>query len=188
MIKYYQQQGCRENAAVTARNYQIQFTPCAFFAGNWWGVYATEQGDEIDSLDSIVGTQGVSEITREEFEGWAKKKGTRQTHTWVVTESVLDHRPAPSTPPSEEKSAASATAEVKDEPAQDHPIDELLQTAPRDDSTPIKDVVTNQTALADVLGISTSKLRTLSRTEGNPGRTNEGYQVSDWESFLNKQG
>jgi len=188
MKKYYLQQGCIEGLPVQAGDYKVQFDPVQFFAGQWWGVFATEDEKVSAALDSIAGTFGVSEITEADFLIWIKKKGTRQTNTWKVTEAVSGEVPTPQPPA--EKSADSVTDQATDqaEPVQEHSMDDLLETKQRDDATPEQNYVTSQAALADTLGISLPKLRDLAKQEGNPGKSTQGYNIPEWESFLNKNG
>lgn len=192
MKRYYQQQGCLEGRTVQAGDYKVQFEPVMFFAGQWWGIFATEDEKIQSALNAVIGKQGVSETTQYEFEAMAKKKGIRQTHTWVVTEAVSAERPTPQQP--QERSAVSATvdapapAEPISTPEKSHELNDLLQTAPRDDASASKEFVTTQAALSEILGVSLPKLRDLSKLDGNPGKADQGYSVSMWKSFLNNAG
>lgn len=180
MTKYYLQKNARDNSPVQAGNYAIQFDLAMFFGGQWWGIFATDNEDHQNALDKVVGTLGVSEITEGEFTTYAKKKGSRQTHTWVVTESVSAELPTP-----QQKSESSADS-AESETVVEHSMDELLKTKPRDESSAKSSHVTSQSALADTLGISMPKLRELAKQEGNPGKSDSGYSIPQWESFLNK--
>lgn len=191
MTRYYLQQNCRENAPVQAGDFKVQFEPAAFHAGQWWGIFGTDDERVQSALEGVIAAKnaGVVEVDEEEFVVWAKKKGTRQTHTWVVTESVSDHRPTPQ--PEERKSSADSA--IDPEPDSDtekgvteRPMDELLQTKDRDPASVKPSHVTSQSALAESLGISLPKVRELAKRVGSPGKTEAGYSIPKWESFLNR--
>jgi hypothetical protein len=194
MNKYYLQQNCRENAPIQAGPYKVQFEPVSFHAGSWFGVFYTDDTKVQEELDKVVAARkaGVSEITEEDFGIWAKKKGSQQTHTWVVSESVLDQRPSPQ-PEKSVSSADSATdtpesnLEKEDTQAEEHEIEELMETRERDEPT-TENHVSSQAALAEALGISINKMRDLAKLEGNPGKAGEGYDISAWQKFLKEQG
>lgn len=186
-IKYYVQQNAQQHLPVQAGNYKVQFDVVAFFSGQWWGIFATDKPELIEALDKTVGTQGVMPSTQEDFEAFAKKKGTRQTHTWSMTESVSGERPSP-TPQLKENSAVSVETSpdpMPDEPAKNHSMDDLLQTKPREDSPSINNV-SSQSALAEHFGMSLPKLREFAAIEGAPAKTVEGYNIPQWEAFINQ--
>ena len=189
MTKYYLQQNCRERAPVQAGPYKVQFDPVSFHAGSWWGVYYTEDQAIQAELDRVVATKkaGVTEVDEQEFWVWAKKKGTQQTHTWKVTESVLDQRPSPQAGKSESSADSVNPANPVAVEEKDHELDELVETRVREE--PSKTVfVSSQAALSEALGISIIKFRELAKLEGSPSKyLDEGYKVSEWETFLNAQ-
>lgn len=185
-MKYYLQQNAR-NVPVQVGDFKIQFEQVAFIASTWWGIFATDNADVQAALAEAISKNrmGISEVNQEQFDFWAKKKNLR-THTWSVMESVLDHRPPPQAQP--EKSADSATTDTDESDpengiTQDRPMEELLKTAPREDANG-SDLVTSQAALAEALEISLPKLQKLAKTEGNPGKSEDGYSISKWRNFL----
>jgi hypothetical protein len=189
MNKYYLQQNCRDGAPVRAGERKLQFEPVSFHAGNWWGVYYTDNEDIQKDLATVLNTQGVTEIDEEEFAVWAKKKGTQQTHTWVLTESVLDQKP----PPSQGEKSVAVSAEDNSAPESDttkevteRPIEELLETEDLEEPTESPETVGSLAGLADQLGVSINKVRSLAKIEGNPGKSDDGYNIQDWQQFLNE--
>lgn len=176
-MKYYSQQGVLEERPVQAGNFKIFFESVMFFAGQWWGVFGTDNEEVIAAMDNVVGQFGVKEISEEEYVLMSKKKGTRQTNTWRITEAVSGEVPSPQ---QSEKSDAVSVDE-----APEHDIDDLLSTKQRDASTASPNYVSSQGALAEVLGVSLLKIRDLSKIEGNPGKADNGYNIPQWEQFLN---
>lgn len=185
-MKYYSKKNVVEGMPVTVGTLDLHFDPVMFFAGIWWGVFATDVAEVQQAIAEHGAKRGISEISQDEFETYLKKKQTRQTHTWKVTESVDGIITPPQSDQGKSDVASVDPADATDPDAEEkksHSIDELLETKPRDEGSADAEYVTSQSALCEVLGVSIIKVRELAKMEDNPGKTDKGYRISDWTKF-----
>ena len=161
----------KRNAAkpLVIDNTQFRFTICEQAAGTWWGVYATEDENEIRLLEKAK----VREIDRAMYD--ARLKARNRDRNSSMVETAGDYRPLQA---SQTKEAQVESVETKEVPESE------MQATITANSPDGKTYVTQLPELAEALEISMEELSELRSRPGAPERKGKGYHVPTFREFL----
>jgi len=206
-IKFYKSEIANQPIQKTTKKgkYTISFIVCEIIAQSFRGVYKTEDADEQEVLDSMVGTRGLSEIDQKEYDHWLKKKTMFDSRTPYLSRPIQAQPQSNSVATAPDKSAlddkgaqASQTTTTIPLPTrgtgiQDNKEGELSGVEQVTDEGAAPQTAANYTQLATKLSesigvpVTADELKELKDRPDAPKRVQgKGISVLEWKAFLTK--